>query len=270
MSRHRPLRQLRQSRYSGVVSAGRGWRDMASLLKLRAFGFRHVKLKLEHEGAVEAARTARRLLGHRVDLRVDANMAWEVEQALALIERDAELGIESFEQPIAADDLAGLARLVRGILGRDRGGRGLDRPRLVAAAHQPARLHRGQRAHLEVRGTHRCPGPMSRGSGRRPHASTRLPSRRVLAAVGCPCHADVRPRPATPVVRYAEGCFGRHLLRGGPGVPIGSVRLRGGVLRHAQVDLDSVSTWIRPSSSGGRWIRPVSRSVRERRVECHL
>jgi len=100
-------------RYSGVASAGRGWRDMVSLLKLRAFRFPHVKLKLERDGAIQAARTARRLLGRRVDLRVDANMAWEVEQALAVIGELRRMGIQSFEQPIAANDLPGLARLVR-------------------------------------------------------------------------------------------------------------------------------------------------------------
>src|SRR5215218_8203555 len=72
-------------RYSGVVSAGRGWPYAKSLLKMRAFRFPHVKLKVERDGALQAARTARRLLGRRVDLRVDANMAWDVEQALELI-----------------------------------------------------------------------------------------------------------------------------------------------------------------------------------------
>ena len=62
--------------------------------------------------ALQAARTARRLLGRRVDLRVDANMAWNVEQALKAISQLRAVGIQSFEQPIAADDLAGLARLV--------------------------------------------------------------------------------------------------------------------------------------------------------------
>jgi muconate cycloisomerase len=104
---------LGRYRYSGVVSAGRGWPYALSLLKNRAFGFRHVKLKLEHDGAVRAARTARRLLGRRVDLRVDANMAWDVEQALEVIHQLRAVGIRSFEQPIAAGDLSGLARLVR-------------------------------------------------------------------------------------------------------------------------------------------------------------
>src|SRR5215218_5503355 len=76
---------LRRYRYSGVVSAGSGWRYAVSLLKMRAFRFPHVKLKVEHDGYLPAARTARRLLGRRVDLRVDANMAWDAEQALAVI-----------------------------------------------------------------------------------------------------------------------------------------------------------------------------------------
>src|SRR5215216_7225256 len=49
---------LRRARYSGVVSAGRGWPYAVSLLKMRAFRFRHVKLKVEREGSLPAARTA--------------------------------------------------------------------------------------------------------------------------------------------------------------------------------------------------------------------
>jgi L-Ala-D/L-Glu epimerase len=104
---------LRSYRYSGVVSAGRGWPYAVSLLKMRAFRFPHVKLKVEHDGSLPAARTARRLLGRRVDLRVDANMAWDAEQALEVIGQLRAVGIRSFEQPVAADDLDGLARLVR-------------------------------------------------------------------------------------------------------------------------------------------------------------
>jgi L-alanine-DL-glutamate epimerase-like enolase superfamily enzyme len=103
---------LERYRYSGVVSAGHGWPYAKSLLKIRAFGFRQVKLKLEREGAVRAAGMARRLLGPRADLRVDANMAWDVEQALEVIGQLGAVGIRSFEQPIASSDLAGLARLV--------------------------------------------------------------------------------------------------------------------------------------------------------------
>src|SRR5215216_557442 len=97
---------LARCRYSGVVSADRGWAYALSLLKLRAFGFRQVKLKLERDGAVRAARRARRLLGRRVDLRVDANMAWDVDQALEVIQQLRAVGIRSFEQPIATPKAA--------------------------------------------------------------------------------------------------------------------------------------------------------------------
>ena len=42
------------------------------------------------------------MLGRRVDLRVDANMAWDVEQALEAIAALRPVGIRSFEQPVAA------------------------------------------------------------------------------------------------------------------------------------------------------------------------
>jgi L-alanine-DL-glutamate epimerase-like enolase superfamily enzyme len=99
-----------------------------SLLKMRAFRFPHVKLKVERDGTLPAARTARRLLGRRADLRVDANMAWDVEQALSAISQLTSVGIRSFEQPIAAGDLVGLA-----------------------AVHQPSGLHGGEPAHLQMR-----------------------------------------------------------------------------------------------------------------------
>ena len=79
---------------------------------MRAFGFPAVKLKVENDGVAASARTARRLLGKRVDLRVDANMSWSVEEASAHIAALEPLGISSFEQPVLSSDLDGLARLV--------------------------------------------------------------------------------------------------------------------------------------------------------------
>lgn len=44
-------------------------------------------------------------------LRVDANAAWSVSQALAIIPRLAELGVELVEQPLASDDYDGWQQL---------------------------------------------------------------------------------------------------------------------------------------------------------------
>jgi L-Ala-D/L-Glu epimerase / N-acetyl-D-glutamate racemase len=217
---------LGRYRYSGVVSAGRGWPYAVSLLKMRAFGFPHVKLKVERDGALQAARTARRLLGRRVDLRVDANMAWNLEQALAAIGQLRAVGIRSFEQPIAAGDLAGLARLVAessaGIVVDE----GLtDRDSLQRFITQ--RACTGANVRIS-----KCGGLIGAYARCREALDADL-----MLQVGCQvgessllsaAHLTLLQAlaPLTPGVRYAEGCFGRHLLREDPVSP--SVQFRYG------------------------------------------
>jgi muconate cycloisomerase len=210
---------LGRYRYSGVVSAGRGWPYAVSLLKMRAFGFPHVKLKVERDGALPAARTARRLLGRRVDLRVDANMAWNVEQALESIGELRSVGIQSFEQPTAAGDLAGLARLVAessaGIVADE----GLtDRESLQALISH--RACTGANVRIS-----KCGGLVAAHARCREALDAGL-----MLQVGCQvgessllsaAHLTLLQglAPLTPGVRYAEGCFGGHLLREDPVSP---------------------------------------------------
>jgi L-Ala-D/L-Glu epimerase len=210
---------LRRYRYSGVVSAGRGWPYAMSLLKMRAFRFPHVKLKVEQDGAEQAARTARRLLGRRVDLRVDANMAWDVEQALEAIGELRTVGIQSFEQPIPAADLTGLARLVA-----------------ESSAGIVADEGLTNRESLQTLISHRaCTGANVRISKCGGLVGAYARCREALDAglmlqVGCQvgessllsaAHLTLLQAlaPLTPGVRYAEGCFGGHLLREDPVSP---------------------------------------------------
>jgi L-Ala-D/L-Glu epimerase len=218
---------LRRYHYSGVVSAGQGWPYAVSLLKMRAFRFPHVKLKLGHDGTLQAARTARRVLGRRADLRVDANMAWDVEQALELIGQLRSVGIRSFEQPIAADDLAGLARLVAESPGEIMVDEGLtDRDSL-----QRFITHRACTA-ANVR-ISKCGGLVGAYARCREALDAGL-----ILQVGCQvgessllsaAHLTLLSAlaPMTPGVRYAEGCFGRHLLREDPASPLLQFRYGG-------------------------------------------
>jgi L-Ala-D/L-Glu epimerase len=204
---------LRRYRYSGVVSAGRGWPYAVSLLKVRAFGFPHVKLKLERDGAVGAARTARRLLGRRVDVRVDANMAWDVEQALAVIGELRKVGIGSFEQPIAAHDLAGLARLVaessaqvmvdEGLTNRD------SLQTLISHRACTAANVRISKCGGLVGAYARCLQALD--AGLTLQVGCQVGESSLLSAAHLALLSALAP--LTPGVRYAEGCFGRHLLR---------------------------------------------------------
>jgi muconate cycloisomerase len=210
-----------------VVSAGQGWSYAVSLLKIRAFRFPPVKLKLEHDGALGAARTARRLLGRRVDLRVDANMAWDVEQALELIGQLRAAGIRSFEQPIASDDLAGLARLVAESPGEIMVDEGLtDRDslqRFIAQRACTAANVRISKCGGLVGAYARCREALDAG---------------LILQVGCQvgessllsaAHLTLLSalHPLTPGVRFAEGCFGRHLLREDPAAPLVQFRYGG-------------------------------------------
>jgi L-Ala-D/L-Glu epimerase len=211
---------LRGPRYSGVVSAGRGWPYAVSLLKMRAFRFPHVKLKVERDGALQAARTARRLLGRRVDLRVDANMAWDVEQALSAISQLSSVGIRSFEQPIAAGDLGGLARLVAETSAQIVVDEGLtDRDSLQRFISQ--RACTGANVRIS-----KCGGLIGAYARCREALDAGL-----MLQVGCQvgessllsaAHLTLLSAlaPLTPGVRYAEGCFGRHLLREDPVSPL--------------------------------------------------
>ncbi len=78
-------------------------------------GFGCIKLKVGMGGSSEEERrrvgAVRQALGPDVKLRLDANGAWSVDQAIATIEALEEFSLELVEQPVAAGDLDGLRRV---------------------------------------------------------------------------------------------------------------------------------------------------------------
>jgi muconate cycloisomerase len=250
-------------RYSGVVSSGRGWHFTTTLLKMRAFGFPAVKLKVEHDGVAASARTARRLLGKRVDLRVDANMSWSVEEASAHIAELEPMGISSFEQPVRSSDLDGLARLVaessvdiivdEGFTDQESLRTLIDRHACTGANVRISKCGGLVAAHA------RCRQALEAGLllqiGCQVGESSLLSAAHdtLMTAVGG----------STPGVRYAEGCYGRHLLRVDPVTPRVQFRYRGRPPRRrtasglgVDVDEATLQRWIvdraRVEHSGSR------------------
>lgn len=82
-----------------------------------ARGLPGVKVKLGRAPEEDEARVAavRRLVGDTVDLMVDANMAWTVDEALARGRRLAAYRPFWFEEPTIPEDVAGHARLVEAV-----------------------------------------------------------------------------------------------------------------------------------------------------------
>lgn len=78
---------------------------------IRMAGRKHVKVKVGLDGDVERLAIVSKVLKEQASIRIDANAAWTEDQAIAAITAMQGLGIESVEQPVAAEDLTGMRRV---------------------------------------------------------------------------------------------------------------------------------------------------------------
>lgn len=99
--------------YSGVISAGSNDRLRAIALRLQAFGFRQVKMKVGQNVGPEQVALVRQILGPQVSLRLDANGAFSCDEALAFVDAVACHDIACIEQPLPRGDLQEQARFRR-------------------------------------------------------------------------------------------------------------------------------------------------------------
>lgn len=83
----------------------------------QARGFRSAKIKLGSGIDADCARVlaVRAAVGETMALRADANTAYSVADSIALGRALAPAGLQLLEQPVAADDLAGLAEVRRAV-----------------------------------------------------------------------------------------------------------------------------------------------------------
>ncbi len=200
-------------RYSVVLSSSAGWK---TLLATRLMAIRQVKLKVEAGSEEAGALRTRRWLGRSCDVRADANMAWTVEQALPQMAALGRLGIHSYEQPLPAEDLDGLARLVR------ESGQGVmadeslnDRDSLARLIEQRACTAvnvRISKCGGLVAALNRCREALEAGLD--VQVGCQVGETSLLSAAHLVLLSAVEP------VKYAEGCFGRLLLREDPARPL--------------------------------------------------
>lgn len=101
--------------YSGTILRADPLTEMALALLFRAAGFSHGKLKVGTEPTptdeLRRIKRLRRLLGRRMDLRVDANGAWTRDQALAVLGELSSLRISCVEDPLHPGELHALPEL---------------------------------------------------------------------------------------------------------------------------------------------------------------
>lgn len=97
------------ARFSGVISSGEPGRIPSSIRKMRLFGLRCFKLKVGDEGDEERLHAAVRALEPgltkgRTTLRLDANGAWTFDQAVQRLRDWQTLPITCVEQPLSKDE----------------------------------------------------------------------------------------------------------------------------------------------------------------------
>ncbi len=203
-------------RYSVVSSASRGFKAWRSFTLYRLMGFRAAKLKIESGTAIETARLARLIMGRGCDLRMDANMVWDVKEAVTNMHQLARYGVKSFEQPVAADDIEGMATLVRetglGVMADESLNDAESLQTLIDRQACTAINARVSKCGGLVATYNRCRKALE--AGLTVQVGCQVGETSLLSAAQLILIAAIRQ------VTYGEGCFGRYLLREDPFVPL--------------------------------------------------
>ena len=100
-------------RYSGAITAETPRGERISAWKMRVYGFAQVKIKVGVAEQDDPRRLAvlRRILGSRMDLRLDANEAWSADEVLDRIEPLRRFSPSAIEQPIPHEQADALSAL---------------------------------------------------------------------------------------------------------------------------------------------------------------
>lgn len=85
--------------YGAVVSSGSTESCVRRARRLKLFGMREVKIKIREKPDVERVRAVREVMGREARLRVDANGAFQTEDAVEVAKALAALDVAAFEQP---------------------------------------------------------------------------------------------------------------------------------------------------------------------------
>jgi muconate cycloisomerase len=100
-------------RYSGAITAESTWGEWKTAVKIRLYGFHQVKVKVGTQGQDDPRRlkALRRILGRRMDIRLDANEAWPASELLGRVEPLRRYRPTALEQPVPHAQVDSLTEL---------------------------------------------------------------------------------------------------------------------------------------------------------------
>ncbi|MBX6312316.1 MAG: dipeptide epimerase [Isosphaeraceae bacterium] len=100
-------------RYSGAITAESDRKERISAWKMRLYGFQQVKVKVGVAGQDDPKRLERlrRILGRRMDIRLDANEAWSAAEVVDRVAPLIRFTPTALEQPVPHAEVDALAEL---------------------------------------------------------------------------------------------------------------------------------------------------------------
>lgn len=101
--------------YTGVVSLDSALSVLKNALLCKLINFSAVKVKVGVGNDLKRLAFIRSILGDKVDLRVDANGIWTVEEAIKNINSMRKFRISAVEQPVAKSDFEGIKQVTQAV-----------------------------------------------------------------------------------------------------------------------------------------------------------
>ncbi|MCH2202219.1 MAG: hypothetical protein MK102_09620 [Fuerstiella sp.] len=107
------IEQQNEVFYSGAITSMTARRQWLSAWKMKLFGFNSVKVKVGADAIADrdCLRRIRGILGPGVDIRIDANEAWRIEEIVSRMDRLQPFRPTSLEQPVPHAQVADLAQV---------------------------------------------------------------------------------------------------------------------------------------------------------------
>lgn len=101
--------------YSGVIPHFRHEHELLQFIgQIKKLEFRAVKVKIiDPEDGISQLKLIRKKMGSAIDVRIDANAAFGVEDSIKFIKRAKPIRLSAVEQPVQKNDLKGLKKVSR-------------------------------------------------------------------------------------------------------------------------------------------------------------
>lgn len=193
---------------SGVISADSP-ADAAALAKRMAtLGIRQIKIKLGTAQDAARLQAVQKAVGDKIELRADANGAWNADDAIDRLRRLAVFKLRAIEQPVRADDLVGMKRV------RDETGIAVMADESLVTAQQARSLIELGACDLFNIRISKCGGisgslaiaKLAQQAGIKVQVGAQVGETGILSAAGRTLAAYL------PDITFAEGSFGTWLL----------------------------------------------------------